>query len=144
MKYRFLENIATADVAFEAYGKTLEELFENCALALTAVMVDPKTVKPISQVATFHISQPTIEDLLFKFLSELVYRKDTEQLLFLKLQVKIKKLDVEGWKLDADLWGEKIKPKKHKLRADIKAVTWHMFKIEKIKNGYKAQVILDI
>lgn len=143
MTYRFLENIATADIAFEALGKTLEELFENCATALTAVMVDTETIKPISN-SQFQISNKEIENLLFDFLSELVFIKDLKQLLFSKFEIKINKLDAKGYKLEADLWGEKIDPKKHQLHSDVKAITWHMFQLEKEKDSWKARVVLDI
>ena len=43
-KFRFLENIATADAAFEAYGKDLNELFESAALALFETMAETKSI----------------------------------------------------------------------------------------------------
>jgi SHS2 domain-containing protein len=43
-KFKFFEH--TADVEFEAYGKTLEEAFENAALAMFSVMTDTIKVKP--------------------------------------------------------------------------------------------------
>ncbi len=42
MPYKFLEDIATADAAFEALGSTPEELFTEAALATFEVMVDTK------------------------------------------------------------------------------------------------------
>lgn len=150
MKFRFLEDIATADAAFEAYGKTLEELFENCGLALEEVMVDTTTVNPITNYRfrrnalsrALPITNSNIEDLLFDFLSELVFLKDRDRLLFSKIKVEIKKL--RNWELRVELWGEVIDSSRHHLRADVKAVTKHLFKIEKEKEGYKAVVVLDI
>ena len=46
--------------------------------------------------------------------------------------------------LSSSLWGEQIDPVRHHLRADVKAVTKHLFKIEKEDNQYKATVVLDI
>ena len=45
MKYRFLPNIATADLAFEAFGRDYNELFENAGLALESAMVDLISLK---------------------------------------------------------------------------------------------------
>ena len=143
MKYRFLEDIATADVVFEAYGKTLEDLFQNCALALMEVMVDTATVSP-SQSEKLKIKSEKLENLLFDFLSELVYLKDAKQILFSKFSVNIKTLHPKPYTLVANLWGEKINPRHHHLRTDVKAVTWHLFKIEKEKKGWRAQVVVDI
>lgn len=143
MRFKFLPEIATADIAFEAYGKNLEELFANAGMALMAVMVDIKDIKP-SKNHELRIKNKGLEELLFDFLSELVFLKDKQQILFSKFEVKIKSLYSKPYALVANLWGEKINPKKHKLRADIKAVTWHLFKIEKTKSGYKARVVVDI
>jgi len=143
MKYRFLENIATADVAFEVYGKTLEELFQNAAEALTAVMVDVATVSPLLN-KKLKMKNEKLENLFLDFLSELVYLKDAKQLLFSRFRLKIEKLETGGYSLDANLWGEKISPQRHKLRSDAKAVTWHLFKIEKRKSGWLARVVVDI
>lgn len=143
IKYRFLENIATADIAFEAFGENLDEVFENSAEALTAVMVDPKDVKSLKD-HELKIKKKGIEELLFVFLSELVFLKDAKQLLFSKIKIKIKKLTTRDYQLKANMWGEKINPKKHHLRSDVKAVTWHMFKLEKKREGWYAQIILDI
>ena len=86
MKYRFLPH--TADTMFEAYGKTLEELFENCALAVEEVMVNIKTINSIEEyeITLDNISE---EGLLYDLLSELIFIKDTEGLLFREFEVII-------------------------------------------------------
>lgn len=143
MKYQFLEDIAIADIAFEAYGKTLKELFQNCALALTTVMVDLNDIKP-SKNYKLRMKSQGIEELLFDFLSELVLLKDKDQILFSRFELKIEELKTKEYLLKANLRGEKINPQKHKLRSDVKAVTWHMFKLGKDDTGWKVQIILDI
>ena len=79
------------------------------------------------------------KDLLYNFLSELVFIKDSGQLIFSKVKVLIKK-----GKLKAVLFGDKINPGKQELRNDIKAITLHMFNLEKTKNNFKARVVVDI
>lgn len=151
MKYRFLEDVATADIAFEAYGKTLAELFQNCAQALMAVMADPKAINPITNYQ-LRITSKTIEELLFDFLNELVFLKDKENAIFCKFDLIIhddtssyhRKRRDQKYKLEAKMGGETIDPKRHRLRADIKAATWHLFKIEKKEKNYRARVVVDI
>lgn len=144
MRFKFLENIATADVAFEAYGKTLEELFENAGLAVEETMVDTRTVsKSKKQKAKLQLKNQNLEDLLYDFLSELVFLKDRDGLLFSRIEVKIN-LTSNIYHLSSDLSGEPIDPSHHHLRADVKAVTKHLFALKKEKEGYKATVILDI
>lgn len=149
MRFRFLEDIATADAAFEAYGKTIEELFENCGLALEESMVETKTVTPVRNWR-LEIRNSDLENLLFDFLSELIFLKDRDSLLFSKIKMKISRDSSHGrglnkyFSLEATLEGEEIDLSAHHLRADVKAVTKHLFKIEKEKDRYKATVVLDI
>ena len=89
MRYRLIEGIARADIAFEAYGRPQEELFNNCAIALFEIMVDTTTVKPIKNYE-LGIKNQELEELLFDFLEELVFLKDAKNMLFSKFKVKIK------------------------------------------------------
>jgi SHS2 domain-containing protein len=138
-KFKFLENIATADVAFEAYGKDLNELFGNAALALFEAMVETKTVASC-QLSVVSCQNDTIEGLLFDFLNELIFLKDSKNVVFSDFKVKIS----GKYKLKARVSGEEIDKKKHVLKTDVKAVTMHQFRVEKTKEGYKARVILDV
>lgn len=141
MRYKFLDDIATADIAFEAYGKDLNELFTNCGLALLETMVDLKSVGN-SLKWTVENAGKTLERLLFDFLSELVFLKDKDAAVFSGFNINI--TENEGYLLKADVFGEKIDPSRHQLKVDVKGVTMHLLKVEKIKEGYKAMVVLDI
>ena len=142
MSYKYLEDVSIADVAFEATGKTLEEMFESAGLAVTNVMVkDMKAVKPKVR-KTIKIKGKDVEKLLFNFLQEFVYWKDKDLLLFSKIIVKVKE-EKDGYSLSAQVSGEKIDNKKHEMLVDVKAVTWHLFKVEKAKL-WKCRVVLDI
>ncbi len=143
MKYKVLEGIATADVAYEVYGKTLEELFANAGEAVEQTMAEIATVKPL-QNSKFKIQNSKLEDLLLDFLNKLVFLKDSRQMIFSRFEVRINKLEARGYQLEANLWGEKIDPVKHKLKTDVKAATRHLLEIKKIKNYYRGTVVLDI
>src|SRR3989344_8109346 len=86
MKYKFLPH--TADAMFEAYGGNVEELFENCALAVEEIMVKISTLK-IQESYDITLDSDSTENLLYDFLSELIFVKDTEGLLFRKFDVTI-------------------------------------------------------
>lgn len=142
MPYRFLEDIAIADVAFEATGKTLEELFESCALAVINTQVkDLDSIKHVTE-KNIAVESDTVEMLLFNFLQELIFLKDAELLLFNKFDIKISQ--GEKYKLKAKAYGEKLDMKKHELLVDVKAVSLHNYKVEETKRGWKAEVILDV
>jgi len=139
MSYRFIDGVAIADVTFEATGSTLEELFESAAKAVTNSMVDDlgtieeKTTRKIS------LSGKDQERLLHNFMQELLFYKDAEGLVFSKYTIKI-----TGNSLEADLVGEELDQEKHEWITDVKAVSWHMYKVEKTEEGWKAFVILDV
>ncbi len=138
MKFKYLENVAIADIAFEAYGKNLNEVFENSAYAFFDMTCNPKTVK--SKIKKeIKIEDKDEQNLLYNFLAELIFLKDSEQLIFNKVKVLISKN-----KLKATLYGDKIDYGKQELRNDVKAITYHMFKLEKTKKGYKVTVVVDI
>ena len=140
-KYKFLEDVAIADIAYEAYGKNLEELFENAAFAIFELSANLDTVDAKEKIE-FKVESDKIENLLYDFLSEILFLKDSKYMVFKKVKVLIK--ENKKYQLKAILEGDTINPQKQQLENDIKAVTMHMFEIKKEKSGYKATVVVDI
>lgn len=143
MPYRYLEHIAIADAAFEAFGATIEELFVSAADAVMNTMVEELASIGCEDTVAFETEHDSLDLLLYNFLSELVFLKDARCLL---LRVKSVSVTETGGKFNAKAiaYGEKIDPKKHPLLADVKAVTLHRFTLEKTDTGWRALVILDI
>jgi SHS2 domain-containing protein len=136
--FEFIE-IATADVAFIAYGKDLNELFANAALAMFEVMIDTKQVEKKVEEKVF-VEGHDLESLMFNWLNELLYVSDSKNLAFSEFDVKVNEKD---FKLEAVCKGEEISHKKHQTRTVVKACTYHYMKIWK-DEIWKAQVVLDI
>ena len=140
--YSFLEDIALADMAFEAKGDTAAELFQAAALALSEGMADIRRVRPKIH-KTIRLRHARIDQLLFDWLAELIYLKDAERILFGRFSVQLAQNEV--WELTANIQGESISPKHHDLRSDVKAVTYHLFEVGQSESGeWKARVVLDI
>jgi SHS2 domain-containing protein len=139
-KFRFLEDVAIADAAFEAYGNTLEELFESCALATFEVMVGTGGVKQ-RRKEKIEVNDLNLEDLLFDFLSELIYLKDTHKIFFSRFDLSI--VQNKEYLLAGTLWGDDIDYSRQEIRQDVKAVTYHLLEVKKTDDGWKARVILD-
>jgi SHS2 domain-containing protein len=140
--YKLLPDIAIADVAFEAKASTLNELFDVAAKATFDVMADTSTNKP-TITKEISLSSSTLENLLYDFLSEIIFIKDTDSMVFSDVKTTITE-QVKKFHLKATLKGAPINPQKQKLGNDVKAVTMHMFEIKKVKEGYTARVVLDI
>lgn len=139
--FKYLEDIATADVAFMARGSTVEELFEECALATFEAMINTKKVKAKIEKEMV-LEAEGLEELLMEWLGRLIFLKDAEVLAFSKFRVKIVKN--EGYRLEGKAWGEEIEMSKHELRNDVKAVTYHRFELVEKKGAWEATVVLDI
>ncbi len=141
--YRYLEEIAIADVAFEAEGKTISELFESAGFAITNAMI--RDLKQIERkiVKSFEVEAEDLEMLLFNFLQEIIFYKDAEQLLFNKFDLDIEHKE-DRWFLRVKAYGEEIDPKKHETVVDVKAVSLHRFKVEETEKGWRATVIVDV
>lgn len=141
--YTFLEDVAIADVAFEATGRDPAALFEACAAATFAVMVDPATVEPrIAREVSLREAAP--DRLLFDFLAELIYLKDAEALVFARFEVEVGREEGGGWAVWARATGDRIDPERMALGADVKAVTYHLFELREAGEGWWARVVLDI
>ncbi|MBT5304042.1 MAG: archease [Candidatus Scalindua sp.] len=140
-EYIFLDDIATADVAIESRGDTLEELFTASAMATFEVMADTSGIQPeIKKI--LHLENSEIDGLLFDWLAEIIYLKDSEYMLFGKYDIKITK-DTD-YQLDAKILGEEINQSKHDLRCDVKAITFHLFEVYEKNGKWISRFILDI
>ena len=140
MPFRYLPDIALADIAFEAESETVDGLIESSALALTDIMVDPESLRS-GTVKKVRISSEDLDRLLYDFLTEIIIVKDVDSLLFRDFKVRV---TPDQKSLEATMTGERIDRERHVLRNDVKAVTMHMFGVRREAGGWKATVVLDI
>lgn len=140
--YRFIDGVAIADVAFEASGASLEEMFVSAAKALAEVSVSTETVEP-RLTHEIRLQNRSVEGLLYDFLSELIFLQDVEAFVFKDFDVQIQRVG-EGYQLVARARGEPIDMGKHKLRTGVKAVTYHLFQVVREGDGWRARVVLDV
>ena len=143
MPYRYLEEIGTADIAFEATGRDLPELFRDAADATTNVMIDNIEAIQPREARQIELSNDKLDMLLFDFLQELIFLKDAERLLLRIREVQIDHRD-KMYIVKATATGETLDAERHHQRADVKAVTLHNFVVERTDGGWKARVLLDI
>lgn len=143
MPYRFLEEEATADIALEAWGRDLPEVFRAAADAVTNTMIeDLESLEPREELP-LELEDDALDLLLFNFLQQLVYHKDAEMLLLRVPDVAVERADGR-WRLRARARGERLDPLRHDQRVDVKAVTLHRFRLEQEPNGWRVFAILDV
>ena len=141
MPYEFLDDGVTSDVTFHAWGGSLEELFAAAADATLEVMVRPVESVRALETRSVSVEADELDLLLKRFLDELVYRKDVEELLLRATEVHV---DVAHGRVQAVLAGERIDPERHQLVADVKGVTLHDLRVERTEAGWDARVTLDV
>ena len=143
MPYAYTDDIAIADLAFRAWGQTMEDTFLAAADATMHAMVeDLATIAPQEQ-RVFEVYDEQLDLLLLQFLQELLFYKDAQRLLLRVYEVRITAHN-EGFVLQAQAAGEPLDPTKHALGADVKGVTLHRLQVVQTPNGWEATVVLDV
>ncbi|MBU5638807.1 archease [Geomonas sp. Red69] len=143
MPFEYRSDIAHADVAFDAWAPTLEELFREAARATMQVMVEnPEQIRQ-AQTLALKLEQENEEMLLFDFLNELIFYKDARRLVLLPGEMSITPSD-GGLTVRATLSGEEIDPTRHEMGIDVKAVTMLRYKVEQVAQRWQATVVLDV
>ncbi|MGB3920971.1 archease [Methanothrix sp.] len=139
--FQYLEH--TADIKFRAYGTTREEMLSNAASALFGAMISPEQVT-VQEVWPVELEAEELEDLAYQWLSEIVFLFETESAVFSTFEVVLQEGgEGRGWKLRAEIGGERMDLERHLFRSEVKAVTWHKFAI--VKNElWCIQVVLDV
>ena len=143
MPYEFLEDMATADIAFHAWGADLAETFVAAADAVMNVMVEELDAIQDREQRQLTAEHEALDLLLFDFLQALIYYKDAELLMLRVGQVQIEE-HPHHYSLTAVARGERLDPNRHRPRVDVKAVTLHRFSLQQRAHGWDATVILDI
>ncbi|KYC48952.1 MAG: hypothetical protein AMQ22_01782 [Candidatus Methanofastidiosum methylothiophilum] len=128
----------TADIGVKVWGLNINEVFENTAIAVTSLMLDPlKIGKNI--VKELIIEGNDLSSLLVNWITELLIIRDSEGILFSCFEVNVSD---NGKSLNAKNYGDYIMG--NDLEMDIKAITYSLFKLEKLDGQYYLQFVLDI
>jgi SHS2 domain-containing protein len=101
-----------------------------------------ESIKPRER-REIRLDNDALDMLLFEFLQELIYYKDSESLLLRIRALRLEKADGR-YRLRAQAGGEELDPDRHHTRVDVKAVTLHRFALEQTQRGWEATVVLDI
>lgn len=139
-RFEYLEH--TADAKFRAYGRTIEEAFENAALAMFNVMITTDHVREVIS-KKIDVTSADMEGLLVDWLSELLYLFDVEQVVFGKFVVEMIKEHSGEYSLSGSASGEPIDLERHKFNTEVKAVTYNELNIKEIPIGWVVQVVVD-
>ncbi len=135
--FKYLDH--TADMGFVAQGKTLNEAFEEAGKALFGFVVDLEEVKPEKKIEVL-VEGGDYESLLFNWLNELLFLSEHHRMVFSRFKIDY----LSPKRLEAKIWGEKIKPERHRINNEVKACTYHLLRVEKKQEGYEVQAVCDV
>jgi SHS2 domain-containing protein len=128
-----------ADIGVRGLAATLEQAFEQAALALTAVITDPAEVAAKEKLQLTCMA-PNAELLLVDWLNSLIFEMATRNMLFSRFEVHI-----EGNNLTAQVWGEALEVERHHPAVEIKGATYTSLKVAKQPDGiWLAQCVVDV
>jgi SHS2 domain-containing protein len=135
--YRLFDH--TADLGIEISGGTIEELYAGAALALFDLLTDTEAIR-VTQVRTVAVEGEDAADLLVNFLRELLAMWNS--LGFMGKECTIR--EVTSRRLTALLGGEPFDPDRHRIKAEIKAVTYHQPSVRRTAKGWMGRVVFDV
>jgi len=135
--YRILEH--PSDVGIEASGPDLREAFRQAAMGMISIVVNPSSVRG-SVRKDISIEGSDVENLLVRWLSEILYLYDGEDFLAGSIEL----LELSSTKLRAKVFGEHVDEQRHSLKMDVKAVTYHQLSVSAGPSGSTVRVFLDI
>jgi SHS2 domain-containing protein len=139
--FEFLEK-TQSDICFKAYGRDLEELFVNSAKALFSIICKIDMVPKKREFKVSLIETP--EELLYDWLTKLLVIYDSEEVFLSDFKVDISPLKGADnkYQLNARCFGDKANSKLS--LTQVKAITRYMFELKQTKEGYEAQVVVDV
>lgn len=141
MSIRFIEH--TADIAVEITEDSIEKLFVTSANAWLSSAVEILN-RQLESSKKFIFTANTLEELLIEFLSELNFQLYTRKWVFISVkEIKLQQIGA-GYQLEVEVFGQTFNEDNHKLKVEIKAVTYHQMKIEKIDNNFYTRIVFDI
>ncbi len=141
--FHFLDDVATADLAFDASGDSLQELFQGATCAVIEASADPATVGTTWR-QTIERTAADPAELLFDWLSDLVYWKDAAGVVFSRSDLTLTRQDRGCWKLTGLLYGEPVNGSVQTLRADVKGITKHLYEVKQEDMRWHARVVVDV
>jgi len=135
--YELLDH--TADLGVRVWGADLKELFTNSALAMYTLIAD---LDPVGPSLSFGVDAQAEnrDELLKNWLSELLYYFHVKDILFREFIID----EISDKNISSVAKGEKIDKKRHNLKHEVKAVTYHNLKIEQENNNLATDIIFDI
>lgn len=128
-----------SDIGLRGFGRSVEEAFEQAAVALTAVVADISRIEE-SETVDVRCDAPDLELLLVSWLNAIIYEMAVRMMVFKKFRVV-----TSGGSLTGTLVGEKVDPERHQVGVEAKGATVTALRVQREQNGqWLAQCVVDV
>ena len=128
-----------SDIGVRGIGRTVEEAFEQAAIALMAVVADVSLIGHSEKVEV-RCDAPDLELLLVSWLNAVIYEMAVRKMLVSRFQVT-----TSGCSLSAVLFGESADPERHQAAVEAKGATVTALRVARDTNGqWVAQCVIDV
>ncbi len=144
MPYTYSDELSTSDEAFCAWGYDLSELCVSVCDALIELMVVNPEQIAAEERRELALSCDSVEELIRNLLEKLLFYKDAEGVVVRLQQPEFCGQVGNVWQLKGEAWGEAIDPSRHETGVDVKAVTYHNFRVEWFQDKWQACVVVDV
>lgn len=122
LRFEYLDH--TADVQLHSWGSSLEEAFENSAIAMFGYMTELSSVSIDESMSfEFEAKGHDMQSLLYAFLDEMLFAFSTEPFMCCR-DVRITHFDRVNFKITAVGRGEPFDLSKHPQGTEVKAITY--------------------
>ena len=141
MPFSYSDAHTSADIGLIASGESLAEMLTEAALGLTSVMVELEDLAGTRSIEV-EISGQDETELLYRWLSEIIYLKDAENFLLKHCRIEIS--EKTPLTLHGRLTGDNITPSRQRLKTDVKAVTFYKLQVKRENNLWLGEAVLDL
>jgi len=136
-RYRIIDH--TSDLGFEFYGRDTEELFTAAGEGLFSAIVSDEEVHCVEDVE-IELEGADLEDLLVNWLRELLYLHQVKGMLLKRFYI----IEMGSSRVKGRVSGERFDERCHRIKREVKAVTYHDLKIKEVDGRWMAKVIFDV
>jgi SHS2 domain-containing protein len=131
----------TADIGAAVWAPTLRGLFAEASMALNRLICDPRSVRP-RQGSLVEVAGSSLEDLLVRWLSEILFLHETRRLVF--TACTLQQVDRRILRARGTARGETCDPRRHRLLREVKAVTYHQIALTRSRGVWRVRIVFDV
>ena len=128
-----------ADIGVRGFGASPAEAFKQAAVALAAVVTEPASIIQ-KQFVQLDCEADDLELLFVDWLNALIYEMAIRKMLFSRFEIQI-----DGVRLHASAWGERVEPARHCPAVEPKGATYTDLHVRQQTDGtWVAQCVVDV